>query len=332
MNTSVLILGAGVSGLTAAKCLQDHGVHVNIVEKSRGVGGRVATRWAGDRDRITGRWDHGAQFATFRNAQLIALLKNWKAWDLMDPWMPSHLDPKLFRTRPLLGMNAFAKALAQDLTIHHSQRIQHLEKTERGWCATSDTAKTFVADYLISTIPLPQFLELAYGSNLSLTDSEAQTLAQVTYDPCLTLLAQTEGPTGLLGNGLIRIKSGILETVIDQYQKGISTSHTLVAHCKASFSSEWYNRNRLTAASLIRASLQAEVPAPITQVQIHGWKFATPKNRITQPSMTLNNGTLLAGDGFSAGEAQCSQNLPPRIESAMLSGQDAAQKLINTIS
>ena len=41
---TLAVIGAGISGLTCARTLADHGVPVTVFEKSRGVGGRMATR------------------------------------------------------------------------------------------------------------------------------------------------------------------------------------------------------------------------------------------------------------------------------------------------
>ena len=41
---TVAVIGAGISGLTCARTLADHGLPVTVFEKSRGVGGRMATR------------------------------------------------------------------------------------------------------------------------------------------------------------------------------------------------------------------------------------------------------------------------------------------------
>ncbi len=56
---SCVIIGAGVSGLIAARTLQASGVRVKVLDKGRGVGGRLATRRSG-----VGVFDHGAQFFT----------------------------------------------------------------------------------------------------------------------------------------------------------------------------------------------------------------------------------------------------------------------------
>jgi predicted NAD/FAD-dependent oxidoreductase len=39
-----VVVGAGIAGLSAAEVLQARGVTVVVLEKSRGVGGRLATR------------------------------------------------------------------------------------------------------------------------------------------------------------------------------------------------------------------------------------------------------------------------------------------------
>ena len=57
----VVIVGAGIAGLVAARELAASGVDVRVVDKGRSVGGRLATRRIGD-----ARLDHGAQFFTVR--------------------------------------------------------------------------------------------------------------------------------------------------------------------------------------------------------------------------------------------------------------------------
>ena len=57
----VLVIGAGMSGIACARSLQSAGVPVRMIDKGRGIGGRVATR----RVDLAGEvitFDHGAQY------------------------------------------------------------------------------------------------------------------------------------------------------------------------------------------------------------------------------------------------------------------------------
>ena len=60
----VLVIGAGISGLTCARDLAAAGVTVRVLERSRGVGGRCATRRV-DRQPV----DHGLSFLHGSNSR-----------------------------------------------------------------------------------------------------------------------------------------------------------------------------------------------------------------------------------------------------------------------
>ena len=67
--TKIAIIGAGLSGMTLAHELQDF-ASVICFEKSRGVGGRMATRRAGSFE-----FDHGTQFFKARHPDFKKWLK-----------------------------------------------------------------------------------------------------------------------------------------------------------------------------------------------------------------------------------------------------------------
>ncbi len=42
----IVIIGGGMSGSACARALRAEGLIVRLIDKGRGIGGRIATRWA----------------------------------------------------------------------------------------------------------------------------------------------------------------------------------------------------------------------------------------------------------------------------------------------
>ncbi len=317
MKSDILIIGAGMAGLSAGRLFRENGLSVRILDKGRGVGGRVSTRRLGSESPPAGRWDHGAQFVTLRSDALCGILHRWGALQSLQDW--HHAKEGLSRRRPMDGMNAFAKDLAGDLPIHNSQKAVKLIQNGISWDVHCESGDVFSAPLLLCTQPAPQLLDLLLASNLHL--ESADELRKIEYDSNLTLLAELDGPSGLEPPGFLRPPSAILHTVVDNQLKGISASPTITALSTPSFAREWYERDRSTAASVLRAALQEILSAKITAVQIHGWKFAEAIKRHPEPCLKLAEGLWAAGDGFTPDAHH------PRIESALLSGIEAAKRL-----
>ena len=83
--TDVVVLGGGISGCSScAHRLSQSGYAVSLVEKGRGVGGRMATRRMEE-----ARIDHGAQFFTARDHRLIEVVAGWRKNEVVIPWYDS---------------------------------------------------------------------------------------------------------------------------------------------------------------------------------------------------------------------------------------------------
>ena len=70
MNEHWAVIGAGMGGLAAARRLGAAGRSVTLFDKSRGLGGRMATRRAGGF-----RFDHGAQYFATRGERFRELVE-----------------------------------------------------------------------------------------------------------------------------------------------------------------------------------------------------------------------------------------------------------------
>jgi predicted NAD/FAD-dependent oxidoreductase len=166
MDAEVLIVGAGMAGLTCARDLQQAGVSVLVLEKSRGVGGRCATRRI-ENDLL----DHGLAFYHGRDEELRASLERAGGDDLIPGW-PRQIrgegtpcQPRAFRATDwrltyAAGVTLFPKHLATGLDVRLSSRVVGVESMADRWRVMDDGERAFEARDLVITIPTPQALAL----------------------------------------------------------------------------------------------------------------------------------------------------------------------------
>jgi renalase len=78
----IAVVGGGMAGVACARTLLQAGNRVTVIEKSRGFGGRMATRRT-----EFGGFDHGAQYFTVRDKRFAKVLEG--AQELIRPWSVS---------------------------------------------------------------------------------------------------------------------------------------------------------------------------------------------------------------------------------------------------
>ncbi len=155
--TSIAIIGAGLSGLTLAAGLKPR-ANVWVFEKSRGVGGRMATRRAG-----AFQFDHGAQYFTAKTGEFQKGIESFVDTGTIAPWPVSVASlngaqpagREMFVAAP--GMNAMCKSLASGLDIRLTTHIEQIIKTGDQWTLRDSNAQTHGPfDWIVSTAPAPQ--------------------------------------------------------------------------------------------------------------------------------------------------------------------------------
>lgn len=134
----IVIIGGGFCGLYLAKNLQkNHEVHV--LEKSRGVGGRLATRYA-----TPFEFDHGAPYFKASSPEFIEFCNQLETAGVLEKWQNFYVGvPK---------MNAIGKFLSQGLNVINAE-ISTANFTDK-WRLSSKNGEEFSGyDFLISTAP-----------------------------------------------------------------------------------------------------------------------------------------------------------------------------------
>ncbi len=308
----VVVVGAGLAGLTAARLLSaDH--DVLVVDKGRSVGGRLATR------RIGGATlDHGAQFFTVRGEALRRQVDDWLDRDVARIWCHGFADAQdgYPRYRGTLGMNGLAKDLAAGLDCRTEQLVFTCRPTEGGWDVVIDDGEVIETDALVLTCPVPQSWSLLIQAELDIPEQ----LFRRHYHRTVGLLAVLDGPSGVPEPGGVQFDPADAGQpfgfVADNAMKGISDVPAITCHATQPWSVEHWDddADRLRELLLERARPWLG-SARVIEAQVKKWRFAGPVMPWPEPCWVDDeHRVVLAGDLFEG----------PKFEGAYNSGLAAA--------
>jgi renalase len=324
---STLIIGAGLAGLLAARTLQAAGVTVTVLDKARGVGGRLATRrLTAENGQTIGRFDHGAQYFTARDPQFVALVDEWLAAGVVKVWAEGFNTPagpkpdNLSRYCGTEGMNGLAKHLASGLTIQTSTPVDAIWQTDDGYRATTADGQSFSADSLILTPPAEHSLALLASGDLQLAPDVTAALSAIQFAPCFAVLVQLAGPSQIPAPGGLWPNDGTLFWLGDNTQKGISATSTVTIHATPAFTEAHFDLERDEVGQKLIAAAGPWLGGPVVSYQVHRWRYSIPTQLHPEPYLWLQQSPplLAAGDAFAG----------PRVEGAALSGLAAAEALL----
>lgn len=280
----VAIVGAGVAGLVCARDLMAAGLRVLVLEKSRGVGGRCATR------REMGQpVDLGLAYYHADDDELLAELAAVPAARL-DGWPhrvtgsgppchPAAFRPGQRRLAYAEGVNAFPRHLARDVPIRLGTRVTHLRAGPRGVVLDIEDGAPQRARDVVLTLPAPQ-------AQLLLPSEEGRSLRAVhallesvrTY-PCITLVLGYDPAAGVPDFDVHHPDdASILQTIVhDSAKRQDPTYRVLVAQARAGWSRQHLEdgpdrwRAALTAAT---AELVGAWIHDVAWSDAHRWRFA----------------------------------------------------------
>lgn len=319
----ILIIGAGLAGLSAANDLQQAGHSVLVVDKGRGLGGRLAGRRIG-----AATFDHGAQFFTARESRFKAAVEGWIKAGVAEEWYSSYPgQPNGHpRYRGVPTMTAVAKYLATDIHVIRTTRVDSISQQGDGWLAELDNGETINAKAMLITSPVPQTIDLLATGKITVPTDKQARLNRIQYESCIAVMAILDGPTAIESPGAIALEDGPIAWITDNLQKGVSKIPAVTIHASGDFSAEHLSHDRMEIGQrLIDAAGVYLGGAKVTEYQVHGWRYSKPTIVDNAPCILLSEATDLpplavAGDAFAG----------PRCEGAVQSGWAAAKALMNT--
>ncbi len=324
-TVDVAVLGAGLCGLTAARELQRAGRRVTVVDKGRGVGGRLATRRIGD-----ARFDHGAQFFTQRGPELAAFVEELTEAGLVREWCRgfnrSDGHPRYWVVG---GMTTLAKHLAAGLDdVRTGVEVRAVERTPDGWRLVADGTEILAAAVLV-TSPVPQTLALLDAGGVELDPGIRPALDRIDYDPAFALMVLLDGPGSLPEPGAVQFsdahpdpEGGPFSFVSDNAWKELAAPSAITLHASAEWSTAaWDRPDDQVHTELLAAATRWFGSSGVVESQLKRWRYAAPRTLWPERNCVGVDGEtplVLAGDAFDG----------PRVEGAYVSGRSGATAVL----
>ena len=302
------MIGAGISGLVCARRLVAQGVQVLILEKSRSLAGRCASRKFGDHV-----VDSGVQYFTLRNPVVRKEIQLVSGDQLQTISPPVYENGKIYREgeeRFYLagGNNRLGKLLAEGLEVRKESEVRGVFPQGKKWEVAGE-----LFDGVVSSAPWPQSAAL-FGMRESEVAFEPNLTACLEYlipwDGGRYATLDSTGQDPLAWVGCENAKEG-------RIQKGKSV---FVVQASTSYSREHLEADPTWWIQDLQKRVEKEWGLDQEKRGAtfgHRWRYARRGRGAPQPS-ALADGLYLCGDSVT----------DSRVESVWQSGMEVAEKVL----
>ena len=314
----VVVVGAGISGVAAARALTDGGLAVVVLDRGKRIGGRMASR------RTDGRVvDTGASYFTVSDDRFDAVVQGWATRGLAREWtdtfVAAHdgdLEPKPGPVRwgAAGGLRSLVEDLADGLDVREAQvsRVGHV--------GPRPTVDDLAAAAVVLAMPDPQAVRLLDPAHADLAGR-----LDDPFQPVLALTAAWPERSWPDVQGAFVAGDPVLTWVADDGRRRGDGAPVLVAHSTAEFAAEHLAAPAEAAGPMTVALRDVfGIATEPTSTHVHRWAFGKPSGTREEP-FALDEERLVGvcGDAFSD---------RPRVEAAYLSGRALGEELLRRLA
>lgn len=315
----VAVVGAGIAGLVAARDLAADGAQVVVVEKSRGLGGRMAARRVGDTV-----VDHGLPVFEAPPGGVLA--------GLVDAFAPGAVALDGDALAWPAGMTALPKAMAAAdagpgrVEVLLGTRVAGMRAAGGAVELAQDQGNTIgTFDAVVLTPPAPQAVELLEAGP---EPGRADALRDVAYDMAVMVLAgYAIADPGWLA---ARPDAGPVAYVVNESLKGrapVDGVVPVVARLRHEASERLFDAADVDvlaeALPAVATVLGPGTPDP-AWAQVKRWRYCVARTRVDQSAANpAGVRIVIAGDAVAAG---------PSVEDAARTGAWAARRILDELT
>lgn len=327
----VVIVGAGISGVSAARALTAAGVPVRLLDRGKRIGGRMAVRT----EQVDGRShavDIGAAYVTARDAGFAELMRGWQAKGLARPWTTTfHMasdggglrvttGPQRWATSG--GLRTLVEDLAEGLDITSGRTVEAVWLDEAGQITVDGEP----ASAVVLAMPDPQAADLLPEHVV-----EALGIGRSDYSPAICVWGAWTTRWWPDVDGLFADGSSVVAWVADDGRRRGDGAPVLVAHTTAAFAAAHLDDPGAAVqpvlAEIADVFRQESMPEP-EFVRAHRWALASPRRPHARPFGLFE----APGQGGLIGVCGDAWGARPRVEQAWLSGHRLGQELASRLA
>lgn len=315
ISTDVLVIGAGMAGLTLASKLKRQGKQVLCVDKARGSGGRLSSkRVQGSEHAVS--FDLGALSFTATTSQFEQVVKSWCDAGHVSSWLQHDGQIEYVGTP---RSSSITRLLADEVGVKFGVRISAIVKGENTWSVYSETdgheSLYAYANEIVLACPAPQTYDLLpqdhhFKALLKTTSIHPQWVAMFALPHTLSV-----------PNLLLHPNDTIARISYENSKPGRDTGHGLHVYCVQA-SREWsearldYSKDKVVYELANELSQLCPEPLVVKSDYAHRWLYSqgSENGHVDNGFMSGEDGLYICGD-YVLGELQVGG-----VEAAYLSG------------
>ena len=307
MTTRVAVIGAGIAGASCAEALRNAGIEVDVFERGRTEGGRMASPTMGER-----RVDLGAGYFTVADEDFGAQVESWRADGLSRAWTDTFdvlaTDGRSSTTGPMRwvaddGLRALVRALVPKAKA--GNEITDLSDLDR--------------DAVVLAMPDPQAARLA-----------PEAYDWVEYQPVITVATAWDERDWDLDTAAFVNGDPDVTMVADDGSRRGDGAPVLVAHSTSDLARRYLDAPDEAIDPVLGALRRLlGIERPPTYTYAHRWAYAKPSGTHGDEPFGLR--TDLDRPLGVCSDSWCPSG-SPRIEAAWLSGRRLGQVLAEQLA